>query len=75
MGLFHFYNKRTKKKFTKVMSIAEAEEYTAKNRHINWLCGAPLIHSGRGMMKPDGGFRDVLKKIKKNNRGSNINTF
>ena len=28
-----------------------------------------------GRKKPDDGFRDVLKEIKRNNRGSNINTF
>ncbi len=75
MGLFRFRNKRTGREFERVMTIAEAEEYCKKNPHINWLCGAPLIHSGRGLMKPDDGFRDVLKSIKKRNRRSNINTF
>ena len=37
--------------------------------------GAPVLSSGRSMQKPDNGFRDVLKQIKKNNIHSDINTF
>jgi len=53
------------------------EEYLAQNPHINILPAAPMIVSGvaSGTNKPDSGFRDLLKTIKKNSPRSTINTF
>ena len=43
------------------------------------IVGAPMISSGRGLQKPDSGFRDLLKDMKnKHSKGvsrSTINTF
>ena len=35
MPTYTFYNKRTKKEFTDLMSISEMEEYLSKNKHIS----------------------------------------
>lgn len=79
MATFNFFNKRTKKHFTKVMSIAEADAYTKANPHIDWLCSAApsgdIMRLGMGK-KPDDGFRDRLREIKKKSgRGNTINTW
>jgi hypothetical protein len=77
MGIFNFYNKDTGEHFTDTMTIKEAEAYVKKNKHIEWLCSAPKVVDPTKLMgkKPDDGFRDRLKDIKKSHRGSKINTF
>ena len=62
------------------MSISALELYLKDNPNVTQLVsGAPMIHSGRGLGKPDEGFRDLLKNMKKANskgfRRSTINTF
>lgn len=64
------------------MSITERDEYLANNPHITQLVhGAPSLGDPirLGLKKPDDGFRDRLKEIKKHHsRGmsrSSINTF
>ena len=62
------------------MTISALDDYLKDNPNVTQLVnGAPMISSGRGMGKPDNGFRDLLKDIKKkNSRGitrSTINTF
>lgn len=76
MPSYNFRDKNTGEEFTKEMTISEAEEYVAKNPHIDWLCGAPFIGDPwrQGIKKPDNEFRDRLKQIKKTH-GGNINTF
>ena len=61
------------------MTISSLDKYLIDNSHLTQLVnGAPMIHSGRGMNKPENGFRDLLKEMKKNNskgiKGSTINT-
>ena len=76
MPTYDFHNKETNEYFTEFMSIAEHDEYLKNNPHVQTaFLQAPLLHSGRGMGKPDSGFRDLLKNIKKSNIRSNINTF
>lgn len=78
MGVFNFRNKKTGKVVQRNMSIAEAEQYEKDHPGQEWLCSAPAvgIDSIRlGMKKPDDGFRDRLKDIKKSHRGSKINTW
>ena len=62
------------------MSISALDEYLKTNPHVTQLVnGAPMISSGRGMGKPDNGFRDLLKDMKKkHSQGlsrSTINTY
>jgi hypothetical protein len=80
MPTYKFLNNETGEEFEDFMSISALDEYLKTNPHITQLVnGAPLIHSGRGMGKPDQGFRDLLKHIKKGNskgiKRSTINTF
>ena len=59
------------------MKYSEIESYLKNNRSKIKIVTAPSIISGvqSGTNKPDEGFRDILRTIKKNNRRSTINTF
>ena len=77
---YRFLNTYTNEEFQDFMSISVLEQFLSTNPHITQLVnGAPLIHSGRGMGKPDDAFRDILRNIKKGNSkgltGSTINTY
>ena len=65
MPSYTFYNKRTKKEFDDMMSIAEMEEYLNKNKHIKQVIkGINIVASvGNRTMKTDSGFKEVLSKI------------
>jgi len=65
MPNYTFYNKRTKKEFDDMMSIAEMEEYLNKNKHIKQVIkGINIVASvGNRTMKTDSGFKEVLSKI------------
>ena len=65
MPIYTFYNKKTKKQFDEMMTIAEMEEYLQKNKHISQvLTGLNIVASvGNRAMKTDGGFKEVLSKI------------
>lgn len=80
MPTYRFRNENTGEEFEDFMSISTLDSYLTENPHITQLVnGAPAIHSGRGFNKPDNGFRDLLKDMKKNHSkgmsGSTINTF
>jgi len=59
------------------MSISEMQKYFADNPNKKQVIGSPMIVSGvaSARMKPDNGFRDVLKEIKGKHRKSTINTW
>lgn len=80
MPTYRFLNTNTNEEFEEFMTISSRTQFLEDNPHITQLVnGAPLIHSGRGMKKPDAGFRDILKNVKKeHSRGitrSTVNTF
>jgi hypothetical protein len=80
MPTYKFKNNETGEEFEDFMTISQLDVYLEENKHITQLVhGAPLIHSGRGLQKPDASFRDLLKHIKKgNSKGitkSTINTM
>lgn len=80
MPTYKFLNNETGEEFEDFMSISTLDEYLRENPNVTQLVnGAPLIHSGRGLGKPDNGFRDLLKDMKKKHSkgytGSTINTF
>lgn len=77
MPTYTFRNKKTGKTREEFMSISEADAYEKANPHIERMCGAPGIADPwrLGRIKPDGGFRDLLRAVRKKHRGSNINTF
>ena len=63
MPIYTFYNKKTKKEFDEMMSIAEMEEYKDKNPHISQVITGLNIVSGVGSMKTDSGWKDNLNRI------------
>jgi hypothetical protein len=80
MPTYRFLNNETGEEFEEFMAISALDDYLKGNPNLTQLVnGAPMISSGRGIGKPDNGFRDLLKDIKKkNSRGisrSTINTF
>jgi hypothetical protein len=82
MPIYTFKNLNTGDEFTTVMSMTEREEYLKANPHIQQqLIAAPAIGDSirMGLVKPDNGFRDRLREIKKaHSKGfsrSTINTF
>lgn len=80
MPTYRFRNNDTGEEFEDFMSISALDVYLKENTNITQLInGAPMISSGRGMGKPDEGFRDVLREIKKkHSQGtskSTVNTF
>ena len=82
MPTYTFLNTDSGETFTTIMSIAEREEYLKANPHIQQqLISAPALGDSirLGLKKPDNGFRDRLKEIKKqHSKGINrstINTF
>jgi len=80
MPTYGFLNNDSGEEYTMFMSMSQLDEYLKDNPSITQLVnGAPMIVSGRGNQKPDNGFRDLLRDIKKkNSRGisrSTVNTF
>ncbi len=73
-------NNETGEEYEEFMFIKELDSYVESHPNVTQLVnGAPMISSGRGMGKPDEGFRDLLREMKKKNSGgytkSTINTF
>jgi len=81
MANYTFYNKETKEEFDISMPISELDDYKAKNPHLEqniWNSFPAMVDPTRlGLNKPDSGFRDVLKRIKKasGRKHNTINTW
>ena len=78
MANYTFLDTKTNKEFDINMPISELDDYKAQNPHLQQLIKtAPAIADPTrlGIKKPDSGFRDVLKKVKKAHRGSTVNTW
>lgn len=79
MPTYNFINNETGEETSEFMAISELDDFVINNKHLTQMVTAPSIISGRGMKKPDAGFRDLLKTIKKgNSKGfyrSTVNTF
>lgn len=82
MPSYTFKDTETGEQFTTVMSMAEREEFLSANPHMQQVIhSAPSIGDTirMGMRKPDDGFRDRLREIKKaHSKGwtkSTVNTF
>lgn len=76
MPTYRFINKETGEEFEEFFkSYKNKDEYLNNNAHIEQLVGAPNIVSGVAGSKPDDGFRDILKNIKRRIPGSNVNTW
>ena len=76
MPTYNFRDKESGTVFQEFMKIAELDSYLEKNPTLETVPASPSIISGRtGAYKPDDTFRDMLRTMKKTNKGSNINTF
>jgi hypothetical protein len=78
MPTYRFKNTKTGEVYEEFMKISERDSFLEENPDIEQLVyGAPgLADAARiGRMKPSDGFRDVLREIKKKNKGSTINEF
>lgn len=82
MPLYEFECKTCHHRFEESHSISNRKDPEKKpcpkcgqKKVTQEVFSLPGIHSGRGMKKPDSGFREVLQRIKKANPKSNINTF
>ena len=65
MPTYRFYNKRTKKEYTDLMSISEMEEYLEKNKHIKQqITKLNIVGGVSGIsFKSDQGWKEVQSKI------------
>jgi len=74
MPTYVFRNRDTREEKEIFMSISQLDDYRKNNLNEELVIGVSKFISGYGL-KPDNGFRDVLKKIKKANPRSKINDF
>ena len=74
MPTYRFYNSKTKKEYTDLMSISEMEEFI-KKKHIKLLPPTQLnIVSSTGSIdsKTDNGWKEVLSKVSEAHPASNL---
>lgn len=77
MPTYLIRDKKSQKVEEMFMSISEMEKYLQDNPNKERAPASPPIVSGvaSARMKPDQGFRDVLRNIKHQNPRSNVNTW
>ena len=65
MPLYTFYNKKSKKEHTDMMTISEKEKYLAKNKHISQVIVPINIVAGVSGLsyRQDGGWKENLQRI------------
>ena len=75
MPTYDFKYKGSEEVFTKVMKIAEREQYLKDNPDVEVVLTAPtLIDPVRlGVRKIDNGFKEVLQKVHEKTAGSALN--
>jgi hypothetical protein len=80
MPTYTFKNENTGELEEHIIKMSEYDEFVKNNPHLkrSYSSDVPNIVGGvyvGNSSKPDEGFRDVLRQVKKNHRGSKINTF
>jgi len=77
MPVYNFRDNDTGETSEVTLKIAELDSFKSENPHLSQVhLSAPRLSRDDGKQKPDDGFRDVLRSIKKaSGRGANINTF
>tara|TARA_B110000003_G_C16162759_1_gene344280 strand:+ start:112 stop:429 length:318 start_codon:yes stop_codon:yes gene_type:complete len=65
MPTYTFFNKKTRKEFTEMMSISEMEEYLEKNHHISQVIVPINIVAGVSGLthKNDQGWKENMSRI------------
>lgn len=74
MPSYTFRNKKTKKVWEDMMSIADMEKMLAENPDVEQVFSKLRIGYRVGGIKNDNGWGNVLRRIKNSNRGSTIDT-
>lgn len=74
MPIYTFINTETDEEFDELMSWDARVKFLEENPHIHAILSAPSI-GYNDAKKPDEGFRDILRKIKKENPRGDVNTF
>lgn len=78
MPTYLFEDTRTGEQIEMFIGISERDKVLEENPHLKQLVnGFPgTVDPTRiGRVKPDNGFKDVLKEIKKTHRGSTVNDW
>ena len=78
MPTYSFRDNNTGREFNDTMSISQLEVYLKENDHIEQIITvAPALADPTrlSIRKPDQGFRDHLRRIKKHHRRSTVNTW
>lgn len=79
MPTYSFRNVDTQEVFDKFMKMSEKDQYLTDNPHLESIIGAPAMIDQTSTMKPDNGFRDLLRDMRKKHNKvwtpSTINTF
>jgi hypothetical protein len=78
MPIYTFKNKETGETEEHWMSISELDKFEKKNKHLELVISAAGIGDPWKVgshTKPNDGFREVLRSIKKRFKGSTINTY
>ena len=76
MPTYTFLNTETNEEFEDFMSISARTEFLEANPHIHQTITSTVMSiSYNDAKKPDEGFRDILRTIKKAHRRGDINTF
>ena len=65
MPIYTFFNKKTKKEYSDMMTIADMEEYLSKNKHISQVIkGLNIVSGVSGIThKIDSGWKENLQRI------------
>lgn len=78
MPTYRFQNTKTGEEFDKFMFMSEREPFLNDNPDLKQLPSLGVVSGDpvrMGMKKPDDSFRDIIRNIKKEHRGSNVNTW
>lgn len=78
MPTYDFKNLNTDEIETHIMKMSELDEFKQNNPHLErYMSTAPGISDPirLGLRRPSSGFRELLGRIKNNNRGSNIKDY
>lgn len=79
MPTYTFRSKSSGQVTDKFMKMSERDDYLAANPDLESIMGAPAMIDQTSTLKPDQGFRDILRDIKKKHNKvftpATINTF
>jgi hypothetical protein len=77
MPNYTYFNSQTEELEIHSMPISELESFREKNPHLEQrITLIPLADPTRlGLRKPDSGFRDALKHVKRSHYKSNVNDW